>query len=309
MKKIYTFLLGAAFCCTSLIATAQTTEVPNGGFEDWAALAPGFPEMPKSWISSDLINVFFYGATTKTVIQTTDKKSGKSALFMKRDTATLSINFGGTPVSFLDTLSSFAVLGDLISQKQGVFTSDRPVAIAGFYKYKNPDKDTSRIAAVAGAYDSTKDSLIQVGVGELLFKPSATYKSFTVPIQYVPGSTGMDSLNIVIQCGSDIKKSNKTELTIDDLGILYVVGTNEYEDVPINIYPNPAFEFAYFDLKAVPSATMVQLYDITGRLVATETVNDTLLKLPLSDLSSGNYFYHVLDNNKKTIKTGVIAVK
>ncbi len=309
MKKIHTFLLGALFCCASLMATAQTTEVPNGGFEDWNSLAPGFPEMPDNWVTSDLLNVFFFGANTSSVSKTADKKTGESALFMKRDTATLTIDFGGIPVSFLDTLSSFVVLGDIISGQQGVFTSVRPVAIAGFYKYKNPDNDTSRIAAIPAAYDAANDTLIDVGVGELIFKPSATYKSFTVPIQYTPGTIGIDTLTILIQCGSDIKKSARTELTIDDLGILYMVGTNEYEVVPISIYPNPAFEFAYFDLKAVPSAATVQLYDATGRLVATETVNDTLLKLPLSELSSGNYFYHVLDNNKKTIKTGVIAVK
>ena len=137
---------------------------------------------------------------------------------------------------------------------------------------------------------------------------AATFTSFSVPIVYDPAIKGIDTVVIIISCSNDSKMSLKTELTIDDLGLTYPVSTDEFEAVPISIYPNPAFEYAYFDFSAIPTAKNIELFDIQGRLVNTSVIENSLFQLSLSDFSTGTYVYKVSDAKHNLIKTGKIEV-
>ncbi len=305
MKKIYAFLIAAICCFFTQNSFAQNGAIPNAGFENWSKLDPSLPEMPNGWVTEDLIYAAFFEANTKTTIKTNDKKSGAAAILIKTDTATISFVGLG---SIKDTLAGGAVLGNFLTQQAGMPLKTRPAGVSGFYKFKNPDKDTATIAVGASKYNTATKKSTEVGGGELLFKAAAAYTAFNVPIKYTPGTTGMDTLNIYISCGSDVIKSTKSELTIDDLGLTWAVGTSEFEDVPVSIYPNPAFEYAYFDFKAVPQANKIELIDMNGRSVHLENINNSLFQLSLNDFTTGTYFYKVSDAENKVIKTGKIEV-
>jgi hypothetical protein len=304
MKKIYSFAIAALCCFFTLNLNAQNGALPNPGFEKWSQVDPSIPlAMPDGWITTDLIFTLFFEANTKTVVKTTDKKSGTAAVLLKRDTATLFL-FG---IPLKDTLEAGLILGDLLTGQSGMPLKTRPAGLSGFYKYKNPDKDTSNVSISAIKYNATTKEATEIGKGVLVFTPTTAYTAFSVPMKYKTGTTGMDTLNVVFNCGSDLK-STKTELIIDDLGLTWAVGTDDFEAVPVSIYPNPAFEFAYFDFKAVPQAATIELFDMNGRTVRLENINNSLFQLSLNDFATGTYVYKVSNTANQTIKTGKIEV-
>ena len=138
--------------------------------------------------------------------------------------------------------------------------------------------------------------------------PATTFTAFTAPIKYDAKLKGIDTINIIITCSTGGKKSLKTELTVDDLGLTYPVSTDEFEAVPISIYPNPAFEYAYFDFSAISTAKNIELFDVQGRLVNTSVIENNLFQLSLADFSTGTYVYKVTDAKNNLVKTGKIEV-
>ena len=304
MKKLNILFL---VLCTTFFATksnAQNAVVPNGGFETWSTLSAGAPSSPNGWTTSDLIN-FAFGGKSSSSTKVTDKKSGSFAILLKRSvtqTATSS-----------DTTTGTILTGTLLQLFSGATpgfpVKTRPSALTGFYKFINPDKDTATMLIGASKYNKITNEAEEAGVGELfLTKPAATFTAFSVPVVYNPAIKGIDTVSIIITCSTNTIKSLKTELTIDDLGLTYPVSTDEFEAVPISIYPNPAFEYAYFDFSAIPAAKNIELFDIQGRLVNTSVIENSLFQLSLSDFSTGTYVYKVSDAKHNLIKTGKIEV-
>ena len=304
MKKINILLV---LICTILFATnsnAQNAVVPNGGFETWSSLGAGAPATPNGWITSDLISSAFGGKSSSST-KVTDKKSGSFAILLKKSvtqTATSS-----------DTTTGTVLTGTLLQLFDGATpgfpAKTRPSALTGFYKFINPDKDTANVLVGASKYNTTKNEAEEAGTGELfLTTPAATFTAFSVPIVYDPAIKGIDTVVIIITCSTGAVTSLKTELTIDDLGLTYLVSTDEFEAVPISIYPNPAFEYAYFDFSAISTAKNIELFDIQGRLVNTSVIENSLFQLSLAAFSTGTYVYKVTDAKNNLVKTGKIEV-
>ena len=307
MKKLNILFLVLCAISFTTKSNAQNAAIPNAGFELWSPIGQNFPKMPNGWVTSDLLYYFSF-ADTKTVTKTADKKSGSAAMLLKRDTATLDVFSGGVITTVFDTLSCFVYTGDFLKDKLGFYSKTRPSALTGFYKLKNPDKDTASIVIAVDKYDENIQKSVTAGIGRLILPASDTYTNFIVPILYDANVQGTDTIFIGITCGSDIKKSLKTELTVDDLGLTYPVSTDEFEAVPISIYPNPAFEYAYFDFSAISAAKNIELFDIQGRLVNTSVIENNLFQLSLADFSTGTYAYKVTDAKNNLVKTGKIEV-
>jgi hypothetical protein len=309
MKKFN--ILFVALCATLFISksNAQNAVVPNGGFEKWTTLAPGFPETPENWLSSDELAFAFTNGQTKSasVTKTTDKKSGTYAMTLKRDVFTNAAT--GAKDTVIGTVITASLLGLFEDNTAGFAVKTRPSALTGFYKFVNPDKDVATIEVIAGKFNTTTKVSETVGEGTTLIKNAAsTYTSFTTPIEYDPKLKGIDTIAVIIACSDDNVTSLKTVFTIDDLGLTYPVGTDEFEAVPISIYPNPAFEYAYFDFSAIPSAKNIELFDIQGRLVNTSVIENSLFQLSLTDFSTGTFVYKVTDAKHNLVKTGKLVV-
>lgn len=307
MKQFNIFLLLCTILFTSKI-NAQNAVVPNGGFEKWSII-PGFPETPNGWLSSDELSFAFSSGVIKaaSVTKSTDKKSGTYAMTLKRDVFNNATT--GEKDTVIGTVLTASLLGLFQDGTLGFTSKTRPSALTGFYKFVNPDKDTAQIVFIASKYNTTTKKTEEIGGGGLLITtPASVFTSFTVPMMYDPEFKGIDTLAIIITCSTDEVKSLKTVFTIDDLGLTYPVSTDEFEAVPISIYPNPAFEYAYFDFSAVPTAKNIQLFDIQGRLVNTSFIENSLFQLSLTDFSTGTFIYKVTDNQNNLIKTGKIEV-
>jgi hypothetical protein len=87
------------------------------------------------------------------------------------------------------------------------------------------------------------------------------------------------------------------------------VGMNEMHlNTPnFSIYPNPSTTSVNF-VTDHPDASQVFIYDVTGKMVDKQILNDGKLKLDVSAYNKGLYLYTITNSNDQTLKSGKITV-
>jgi hypothetical protein len=75
------------------------------------------------------------------------------------------------------------------------------------------------------------------------------------------------------------------------------VGLTELTDAGIRIFPNPAHDILNVNMKT-GSATTIRLFDVQGRVVLNEQINNVTNSLPLNGLNAGVYQIEVTQGNK-----------
>ncbi len=75
----------------------------------------------------------------------------------------------------------------------------------------------------------------------------------------------------------------------------------------INIFPNPASDILNINLGLLSGTKTVELYDVSGRLVAQKNTEGDAMQLNLADVSKGTYFVKVL-NDKNVVAVKMIIV-
>jgi len=75
----------------------------------------------------------------------------------------------------------------------------------------------------------------------------------------------------------------------------------------INVYPNPTKNTFYVSLSNYNDGIIINLYDISYRLVYNNQVTQYINNFQLPDLEDGTYIYEIKTNNK-LIKTGKLCV-
>ena len=98
-------------------------------------------------------------------------------------------------------------------------------------------------------------------------------------------------LTVTTDCGSTTH-CDEVEVT--------TVGINQYLANQIKVYPNPASSQVFFEINT-KEAAMIQLYDISGRIVMTKAVTSTISDIDVNALSNGTYIYHVKNNEGTSI--------
>ncbi|HRG01606.1 MAG TPA: T9SS type A sorting domain-containing protein [Bacteroidia bacterium] len=84
-----------------------------------------------------------------------------------------------------------------------------------------------------------------------------------------------------------------------------VVGVNSISksDIELSVFPNPATTFINFSTNNL-DATKIIAYDMTGKVVATEVLENGSVKMNTSNLASGVYMYQVTNKENQTLTTG-----
>ena len=74
--------------------------------------------------------------------------------------------------------------------------------------------------------------------------------------------------------------------------------------VEIRLYPNPAKSFVNMELSGEASETMVQLFDIQGKILRTYTLKNgkKSLRMELDGLPAACYYLHVISDNRVVVK-------
>jgi len=82
---------------------------------------------------------------------------------------------------------------------------------------------------------------------------------------------------------------------------------NAVENSFFTVYPNPSNSFVNFSTNH-PDAITVSLFDITGKLVEKQLLNEGKSKMDVSSYNKGLYLYSVSSKEGKTLKSGKITV-
>jgi hypothetical protein len=137
---------------------------------------------------------------------------------------------------------------------------------------------------------------------------SGSYGYFEFDFTYT-GALIPDMMNIVaMSSAGNVAKTGST-LYLDDLQIEFAgMGgpeTMSLEDF-INAYPNPNQGTLTVDLIAGES-NLVQLYDLSGRLVYETKVNAAVTSIPMDQLENGSYLLHVSNSQGVASRKIVLA--
>tara|TARA_B100001939_G_C16764594_1_gene539818 strand:+ start:303 stop:785 length:483 start_codon:yes stop_codon:yes gene_type:complete len=82
-----------------------------------------------------------------------------------------------------------------------------------------------------------------------------------------------------------------------------IVSVEDHDlDIDIMIYPNPAVDYLNVIVSNIDKANNYFMYDMSGKLIRQERINDKEFKIGFSALSTGNYML-VFNDEERKLKT------
>lgn len=77
----------------------------------------------------------------------------------------------------------------------------------------------------------------------------------------------------------------------------------------IRTYPNPASEYMHFEIPEHANAQLLIVYDMTGRRVATHTIqSEPMVTVDVSELDNGFYLYEISNQDEVVLKTDKFTI-
>jgi hypothetical protein len=125
---------------------------------------------------------------------------------------------------------------------------------------------------------------------------------------YAPGSS--KSAILSVQSSTISSFSGTSTQTITTLQKDYTtVGMKDAKPLAteLSVYPNPASSVINFSTMSM-EAYKVTVYDVTGKVIATELFEESKSKLNISSLNNGMYLYTVSGKNNQVLNTGKFNV-
>ena len=123
--------------------------------------------------------------------------------------------------------------------------------------------------------------------------PNATYQwiycSDLTPItnqtlsQFIPQINGLYAVVITNNCGSDTS----------ECATVNTIGFNELQWNNVQIFPNPSNGIFTLKLNSSINSSLFFVTDLQGRILLTEQLTDSEMKVDLSKFSNGTYFIHL----------------
>lgn len=314
MKKTLLFIF--PLCIFFLSAKAQ---IPNAGFENWTDNGE-YETLDDYFTSHDIYFPFgqAFGVVYSSSVLKVAGRTGDYAVAVKNATEYVLLTS-----EFTDTIPGFIALWKSDSDIEGMAISQRPTALTGYFKFNqgalpsSETKDTARIYVVLTKTTTAGQEGDSIGGGLLnIYETTTEWTPFTVPINYINGSTP-DSLffgvmsSLQVEPDPDIDEYTihpATQITVDDIALVGVTGNK----IPlfakgVQTYPNPAVDEVH--IKNIPQgAALIQVVDYTGAQVKTVIVGAALETINTSDLNTGLYHYSIIDTNGELIYASRFSV-
>jgi len=95
-------------------------------------------------------------------------------------------------------------------------------------------------------------------------------------------------------------------LRIDNDSEVSTIENLNTQEEKINVYPNPSN--GQFNFTGLQKESIIEIYDVTGRLIYHSISQNTSESIDLSDKEKGIYFYKII-NDKKEIQQGKIIIQ
>lgn len=329
MKKSLLLLSASGLLC-GLNAQAQTN-FPEHSMENWRNITTSNPSLtftaPNNWFGSDsLINAVAPMAAmggmnvtpAQMIFQSSDAHSGSSAAEIKSaNLGDVGVLGGALTNANIGLDIGVAMTGDIanaITFSGGTSVSAPIVKVNAWVKTgsANVEKSVVMARAVAGAQT--------IAEGQIEIDPATTsaYTQVEIPLAMVAQGTP-DHLIVVfmssgISADTTVSATDGNTLFVDD--VTYTTGTVGitnpiFQPNNINVYPNPASGSVQFELNKneKPENYALTITDISGKVIAQNAFNNHVLKMDISNYSSGMYLFTLTNTISQTTETGKFLVK
>jgi len=275
MKKS-TILLLVLFSIT-IITNAQ---IPNNGFENWTTV--GSYENPNGWV-----NCNGNGGTGYPVTKSTDHypvNVGNFSIRMENFTS------GATGCATYGFANSVPYIG---YNGASFPIAGHPNSFCGYYKFMPQNNDTMTIACglylngamVAYATLTTTNTV-------------SNWTSFTIPFSsYTTADSASIGLGAFYSLGTTPIIQGNSVLFVDNLSfdnLITSVTEQTSKNKAFSLFPNPASDFVSLTLYYTDNADLtLNIFNVTGKLISSETIGRNQQQLNIEDLSNGIYIVEI----------------
>lgn len=287
------------FFFVALNASSQVSQIEGLDFENWYQnfYNPSYPS--KYYWENMPTNIWANSNAATTIVdvfcceRTTDSHSGSYAAHLE----TKSVY--GVPAAGNLFTGKFIANGFNSKALRGVPFTEKLKTMKGYYKYKSVaysgTPDSCAIYAILSHWDGTKR--VEIARAEMYSAENVTtYKQFSIDFQYFSDATP-DTIAVVFASsknGEFYKGGIGSTLLVDDVELILLSGINDES----NTYETKtADNFWIFNFRNEAKRD-IYVYDISGKLVLNKSLQNSTERLSNSNLSTGIYFYQIIENNK-----------
>jgi hypothetical protein len=317
MKKLLLFLMA---CILTGAAAFSQTNLPNGDMEGWHEVTLGTVTYVQ--IDGPMFNTLNelaaipppIGPGPLTVEKQDNAHSGSWCAKLTSENFTMIPNDifipGMMGFTQLDMLNNGIKLGKPCP-------GCKPSKFYGWYKFEQVNGDSCAAILLASKWNTTLHKKDTIGYCRTDFKtPQTAWTYFEMPVTYT-GSDTPDSLLVLLVSSGGFSALNfqggvgqvGNTMYVDDISIDYPLGITQVlmPEIGVKTYPNPARGSMTVELTQRIPGGMLDIYDMEGRLVSSQTLENTVNIIHVTGLVPGQYHYKVIDG--KTIQnTGFFVV-
>ena len=273
------------------VLSAQTT-LPNMDLESWTD--HGNYEEPSGgvWTTANKIVDLLPLVLSPTTNKTTDAQSGTYAAKIETKTA-----FGSLAAGVLATGTFDATATPPDNLQMGMPFTGRPSTFTGYFKYTSVSGDSCDIYAILSKWNGSGRDVVGEARYPRIDYSVTTYTAFDTPFTYYSADIP-DTISLVFSSsagGATFAGQVGSTLLVDNIGFDYATGIDDAvsTELAVKVYPNPSSGIVNLSFSKVMTNANVEVFDLQGRMVLTNSINGKHIQLEVSSLPSGIYHYQV----------------
>ena len=313
MKKIIFCFFAFCFLLSAFTLHAQQYPLPDGGFETHWVEKTG-----TNGTYEDYVTNFFYTLNSLYALENeehpADKTAFKENMNVQSGSYCIRLQSGevsvGSSTVFLPgmvgTISQgfvdeFLNGGGDVSITRG-WAFDTPHALEGYYKYKPVNNDSALIDI--GFFKFDEEFIVE----KIIIKETNEWewRHFIIPIPEQYRNEYFNKIRMLFVASAAVdfehldqcKGQKGSTLWIDNISLNYEFGIkqNLLSTLKAKTYPNPATEVVSIELNENFTGKII-VYNVSESVVIEENINGVRCQLNISSLSTGNYFYRIINGN------------
>ena len=183
----------------------------------------------------------------------------------------------------------------------------RPSGLKGFYRFSDlttANNNFGRCEVLLKKYNpqtGTSDT-VAYSKEELLFNPSATWKPFTVPLNYYSGDLP-DTIVVIFH--ANMIENQPSVFRVDELSFEYSgIGWEEGQLNPMKCFPNPVGDELTIEYGEI-RPDEIRIFDLKGTCIMSASFRQ---KINLSTLKSKAYMIELLRDHKTMSRMKILKL-
>jgi hypothetical protein len=308
MKKI---ILTVSVVASSVIAAMA--QGPDFSFESWNnVFGSTTVSDPVGWASlNTLVN---FGGTQSVFKETTAPFAGLASAKI----TTVKVTGAAIPNPYasgnIDT-AGILVIGTINFSppglKYGYSYASRPAVLSFESKYTPMTGDSAFVLAYLTKWNGTSRDTVATGKYST-GTATTTYSLNNITMTYKPAFASVipDSERILISSSvyAHVGAKIGSAFYVDDFAWSGYNSVNNINGVvnTVSVYPNPASTTINFNCSV--TVNVIEITDITGRLVGSYLMNDKKVTIQTSAFAPGIYMYNMVNDKKEIINRGKFEV-